>query len=63
MTLFTLFKYMDLAAQVAIYDRNCNFIEEGTRATIDLPDELFDLKVYSFVPGIVTEIYLDYFLT
>ena len=63
MTLFTLFKYMDLDSQIEIYDRDCNLIEKGTRGSIDLPDKVYDFKVYSFIPGIVTMIYLDIILT
>jgi hypothetical protein len=63
MDLFTLFKYMDLYAQIEIYDRDCNFIERGIRGTIDLPEKLLDQPVYKFIPGIVTMIYLDIILT
>ena len=59
MTLFTFFKYMDLGAQLEIYDRACNFIDKGVRGTIDLPDKLLETKVNLFIPGIVTMIYLN----
>ena len=59
MTLYTLFNYMDLEAQIEIYDRACNFMAKGIRGTIDLPDDLLDIKVYKFIPGIVTMIYLN----
>ena len=59
MTLYTLFKYMDLGAQIEIYDQACNFIDKGVRDTIDLPDKLLKTRVNLFIPGIVTMIYLN----
>ena len=59
-TLHELLKITSYDAELAIYDEPTNtLLFTGYRDTIDIPQELFDAKVISILPGILTDIWVQ----
>lgn len=59
-TLFEIFNVLDPEAEIEIFNDQDSLLYEGTKDTIELPDEyLLNAVVRLLITGIVTKIFLE----